>query len=76
MFYSRGVNNKVNRLHERCLPILYSDNISSFEAQLDKDKSASVHVKNLKTLTLEMFKAPNTVSAPMVSEALEKRNNF
>lgn len=66
MFYSRGVNNKINRLHERCLPILYSDNRSSFEAQLDKDKSVSVHVKNLKTLTLEIIKAPNTVSTPIV----------
>ena len=66
MFYSRGVNNKINRLHERCLPILYGDNRSSFEAQLDKDKSVSVQVKNLKTLTLEIIKAPNTVSAPIV----------
>ena len=28
MFHSRGVNNKINHLHERSLRIVYNDNIS------------------------------------------------
>ena len=28
MFHSRGVNNKINHLHERSLQIVYNDNIS------------------------------------------------
>ena len=31
MFHSRKLNNKINKLHERCLRIVYSDNTSSFE---------------------------------------------
>ena len=31
MFYSRCLNNKTNRLHERCLRMIYNDKISSFE---------------------------------------------
>ena len=31
MFHSRGVNNKINHLHERSLRIVYKDNISSFK---------------------------------------------
>ena len=31
MFHSRGVNNKINHLHERLLRIVYKDNISLFE---------------------------------------------
>ena len=37
MCHSRTMNNKINRLHERCLRILYSDNTKSFEKLLDKD---------------------------------------
>ena len=37
MFHSRLINNKINRLHERCLRIVYSDNQSTFEELLEKD---------------------------------------
>ena len=36
MFYSRGVNNKVNHLHEPALRTIYKDNISTFEELLTK----------------------------------------
>ena len=64
MFHSRGLNNKINLLHERCLRIVYSDNRSSFEDLLYKGKSVSIHVKNLGTLVLEMFKVMKDLSAP------------
>ena len=66
MFHSRGLNNKIDRQHERCLRIAYSDNRSSFEHLLDKDKSVSIHVKNLQTLSLEMLKVEKNLSAPIV----------
>ena len=31
MFHSRTLNNKINRLHERCLRIIYNNKISNFE---------------------------------------------
>ena len=49
MFHSRGPNNKINRLRERCLRIVYSNKKSSFERLLDKNKSISVYVKNVPT---------------------------
>ena len=51
-----SVNNKINRLHERSLSIVYSDSVSSFEDLLDKDRSDSAHVKFIKTLSIEMLK--------------------
>ena len=30
MFHSRGKNNKINRIHERCLRIIYNDKKSTF----------------------------------------------
>ena len=47
MFHSRLINNKINRLHERCLRIVYSENQSTFEELLEKDDSVSVHERNL-----------------------------
>ena len=37
MFHIRKLNNKINKLHERCLRIVYSYNISSFEEPLETD---------------------------------------
>ena len=75
MCHHRSVNNKINRLHERCLGIVYSDSMSSFEDLLCKDNSVSVHVKNIKTLTIEMFKVSNKLTIPLMNEIFVKHNN-
>ena len=56
MFHSRKSNNKINRLHERCLRIVYNDSSSTFEGQLTEDNSVSIHDRNLQVLATEMFK--------------------
>ena len=43
----RGLNTKINNMHERALRIVYQDKKSSFETLLKLDKSTSIHVKNL-----------------------------
>ena len=43
MCHSRANNGKINRLHERCLQIVYSDKQLSFETLLEKDTSVSVY---------------------------------
>ena len=50
MYHNRTINNKVNRLHKRYLPIVYNDNKSSFQELLDKNKCATIHVKNARAL--------------------------
>ena len=39
MFHNRSLNNKINRLHERCLGTIYDDKHSNFEELLNKDNS-------------------------------------
>ena len=56
MFHSRKWNNKINRLHERFIRLIYSDRIFSYEELLDKDNSVPIHQNNLQKLTIEMFK--------------------
>ena len=55
-------NRKINRLHERCLRIIYNDEQSSFKMLLEKDSSVSIHdilpdsYKNLLNLILVFLK--------------------
>ena len=56
MYHNRTYKNKINRLHERCLRLIYNDKRSFFEDLLEKDNSVSVHHKNLQALTIKMFK--------------------
>ena len=48
--------NKINRLHGRCLRIIYKDKVYTFEQLLEKDSSVLIHIKNLRFLVVEMFK--------------------
>ena len=43
MFYNRTTNNKINKLHERALRLVYDDYLSAFEELLEKDNSFTVH---------------------------------
>ena len=70
MFHSRSINNKINRMHERVLRIVYNDFKSSFEILLEKDGTVSVHVKNLQKLTTGMFKISKNFSLPLLSETI------
>ena len=57
MFHSRGKNNEINRLHEKiCLRIIYSDKKPIFIELLEKDKSVSIHKRNIGFFATEMFK--------------------
>ena len=54
MFHNKRYNNKINRLHERMLRIVYKDYKSSFEELLSEDKSFTVHHKNVQKLASEI----------------------
>ena len=68
MCHNRTYNNKINRLHERCLRIIYNDKRSSFEDLLEKDNSVSIHHKNLQVLATEMFKVYTKKSPEIMQE--------
>ena len=56
MCHNRTYNNKINRLDERYLRLIYNDKRSSFEDLLEKDNSVSIHHKNLQAVAMKMFK--------------------
>ena len=64
---NRTYDNKINRLHERYLRLIFIDKHSSFENLLEKDNSVSIHHKNLQALAIEMFKL-NTKTSPVIMQ--------
>ena len=68
MFHNRLINNKINRLHERCLRIVYNDNQSTFEELIEKDNIVSVHQRNLQFLAIELYKVVNGISPDLMEE--------
>ena len=56
IFHSRTLNNKINRLYERALRIVYSDYKSLFCELLEIDKWFPVLHKNIQSLAIEIYK--------------------
>lgn len=74
MFHSRMINNKINRLHERALRLVYKDSRLTFEELLRKDNSFSIHHRNLQKLTVEMYKAHNDISPSLMKSVFPQRD--
>ena len=67
MCHSRTNNGIINRLHERCLRIIYNDKQSSFIKLLEKYISVLIHQRNLQILVIEMFKVNNGLSPVLMN---------
>ena len=67
---------EINRLHERCLRIIYNDKTSSFQDLLNKDDSVSIHNRNLQLLAIEMFKVKNGIAPEIESEIFKVKSEF
>ena len=72
MFHSRGVNNKINRIHERALKITYNDKSSSHRELLTKDRSVTIHHRNIWALGIEIYKMMQGIS-PLLNELFVPR---
>ena len=68
MMHSRKVNNKISRLHERCLRVTYDDGLSSFEELLERDNSVSVHNRNIQCLAIELYKVFNDICPDIMKD--------
>ena len=74
MFHSYCLNNRINRLHERCLRMVYNDKVSNFEELLNKNNSVSINHDNIHALAIEMYKVANDMSSNIMNEVFKLRN--
>ena len=75
MFHSRHINNRINRLQERALRVVYKDENCTFEELLEKDNSFTVHERNLQKLALLMFKVKHNLCPKPVQEIFKQNEN-
>ena len=64
----RDRNNRINKLHERALRLVYKNSNCTFSELLVKDKSFTIHERNLQKLAIEMFKIKNNLAPNLLSE--------
>ena len=72
MFHGTQINNKINKLHERALRVVYNDTITTFEELLVKDKTFTIHHKNIQSLAVEMYKAVNNYPEKILGNFLQE----
>ena len=60
MLHDRAANNRIHKINERALRIVYRDTESSFDELLAKDNSVSAHQRNLQLLVIEIYKTKNS----------------
>ena len=73
MFHSRNLNNKINRIHEQALRLVYQNNLS-FSELLNLDNSLKVQQKNLQRLVTEIYKVKNGIAPEIMKEIFELQN--
>ena len=62
MFCGRQTNARINHIHERALRAVFNDERSPFKELLARDKSETIHQRNIKILAAELFEIKNGLS--------------
>ena len=75
MFHSRAMEHRINRIHERTLRIIHPNQHQLiFKELLEKNKTISIHQRNLQTLATEIYKAKNKISPEILNSLFEFTN--
>ena len=74
MCHSRTLNNKINKLHEMALRLIYDDKQSTCEELLNINKSITIHHRNLQVLVTELYKVHYGLAPEPMNDIFEKRD--
>ena len=74
MCHSRTLNNKINKLHEMALRLVYDDKQSTCEELLNINKSITIQNRNLQVLATELYKVHYGLAPELMNDIFEKRD--
>ena len=69
-FTVEKLKNRINKIQERSLRIVYNDEKSTFKQLLKKDKSFTIHERNIQALGVELCKVLNGLSPEIMKKVL------
>lgn len=73
MFQNRSLNNRINKLQEKVLQLVYKDQASSSD---EKREYFKVHQKNILKMAIEMYKVRNKIAPKLMCELFKKTENL
>ena len=69
IIHSRTLNNQSNKIHEKALRLVCkNETFFSFDDLLKRDKSVSIHQKNLQILATEIYKTKNNLGPKIMKD--------
>ena len=71
MFHNRALNNRINKIHERALRLVYQNKNLSFSELLELDNAVTIHQRNLQVLVTEIFKVKNNLSPEIMKQIFD-----
>ena len=75
MCHSRTLNNKINRIQEQDLRIVYNDYKFSFKEILERNHSFKIHKRNIQYLATEAYKVKNDLSPVIINDVFQFGKN-
>ena len=75
MNHNRKTNNRINRIHERVLRVVYNDDNATFQQLPEKDNAVKIYDRNLQVLATEMFKKKLGIAPVIMNDVFCVRKN-
>ena len=70
------MDNRINKMQERALRLVYKDERQTFNDLLKLDSSVTVHQQNLQILAKEIFKVKSSLAPEIMTELLEIKEPY
>ena len=68
-YCSRTLNNRINKIHERALRLVYkNETFLSFDDLLERNRSVSIYQKNLQVLATEIYKTKSGLGPKIMKD--------